>query len=103
MPGKTNTSRATTICKNFDMSGRESPEKARESIWRTQIPEQRDAGARSKASQLLHRRPGRCSHIRDVRAMKLLLAIVNRLLLDLRVSALPLQRRLADKYRNVLG
>jgi hypothetical protein len=35
------------------MSGRQSPEKARESIWRTQIPEQRDAGARSKASLLL--------------------------------------------------
>jgi hypothetical protein len=86
------------------MSGRESPEKARESIWRTQIPEQRDAGAIESQSALTrNRRPGRCSHIRDVRAMKLLLAIVNRLLLDLRVSALPLQRRLADKYRNVLG
>jgi hypothetical protein len=35
------------------MSGRESPEKARESIWRTQIPEQRDAGAIESQSVLV--------------------------------------------------
>src|SRR5262249_7917796 len=94
MPGKTNTSRATTICKNFDMSGRESPKKSSRldlAFHKLKFPSKRDAYAGDD------RRRVQCSHIPNVRAMKLLLAIVNRPLLDLPVSALPLQRRLADK------
>src|SRR5262245_20825624 len=79
MPGKTNTSKATTICKNFDMSEVNLWTSSRLAMWRFKCSRAtcRVHSNLAGDSLPLARHLGERSHIPNVRMMKLLLAVVN--------------------------